>query len=324
MSELICLKCNKKFETKFNLNRHLKRKNPCFKELNNTINILNIHPKSSKNTQKNEKNDDFCCKFCEKTFLNNYNLNKHIRNNCKIKKQQDQEKETIFKQLVEKDNIINKLLAQNQLLITEISKLKQLKTVKNITNNTINNTNNTIINNPKITLINYGKEDLKIIDNKHYEKIIKNYRISGVKVPDEILKLIHFNSEYPQLNNIYISDFNREKCMIYDNNEWILSPINQISNLIDKIVRYSYEKKEELEPKYKKNKEVIKRLNIIDKYIKMNDDDYVNEIIENDEPDCRKKVKKCKEFQQYTQETIKKTLYNEGKKLKKKSLKCVK
>ena len=56
----------------------------------------------------------------------------------------------------------------------------------------------------------------------------------------------------------------------------------------------------------------------------MNDDDYVDEIIKNDEPDCRKKVKKCKEFQQYTQEIIKKTLYNEGKKLKKKSMKCIK
>jgi hypothetical protein len=64
-------------------------------------------------------------------------------------------------------------------------------------------------------MVNFGKEDLSIIAEKQFiDKVIKKQAISGVKIPDEVLKIIHFNPQYPQLSNIYISDINWEKCMV--------------------------------------------------------------------------------------------------------------
>jgi hypothetical protein len=65
--------------------------------------------------------------------------------------------------------------------------------------------------NNNIVIVNFGKEDLSVIDERQFiDKIVKKNNISGVKIPDEVLKIIHFNPQYPQLSNIYISNINRE------------------------------------------------------------------------------------------------------------------
>ena len=47
-------------------------------------------------------------------------------------------------------------------------------------------------------------EDLDKIDVKYFiNNIVKNNKICGVKIPEEILKIIHFNPVYPDLHNIY-------------------------------------------------------------------------------------------------------------------------
>ena len=191
---------------------------------NNSNQILSVE-----NMDLNELNDmnkSFCCGFCFKIYSTKSNLTKHSKL-CKIKKQNDIEKENIFKLLLEKDkkneDKINQLEQQNKLLMDKIDKLiniketsksiksaKLLKTSK-ITNNTNNNNqkiiNNTQNNNQKITnniqnnnivMVNFGKEDLSIIDTKQFiDKVIKKPTITGVKIPDEVLKIIHFNPEYP-------------------------------------------------------------------------------------------------------------------------------
>ena len=59
-------------------------------------------------------------------------------------------------------------------------------------------------------MVNFGKEDLSIIDEKQFmDRVVKKPLLSGVKIPDEVLKIIHFNPQYPQLSNIYISDIKR-------------------------------------------------------------------------------------------------------------------
>ena len=183
---------------------------------------------------------------------------------------------------------------------------------KNITNNTTNKNN--------IVLFNFGKEDLSVIDKKQYiNRVLKN-NITGVKIPEEILKLIHFNPQYPQLSNIYISDINREKCMVYDDGMWKLSPTDRIPEVIDKVVTYSYNQDEELREVFKNNKPAIDRLNIINKYIKMNDADYLDELeneLENEVIENKTNIKRCEDFRKKTYDTFKTTLYNEGKKIKK-------
>jgi hypothetical protein len=314
---------------------------------------------------KNKKNihDKLTCKYCLRNFSRPDVLKRHIIDYCKIKKQQDEEKENIFKKLLEQENTIKDKDEQIKTLIgkinileekvEQISKItkKNSKTAKsnnanpgkkvitnNITNNTSNsntNTSNTTNNNNGIifNLVNYGKEDLDKIDIKHFiNNIVKNNKVCGVKIPEEILKIIHFNPAYPELNNIYISDINREKCMIYDDGMWKLSPDDKIPEVIDKVVKFSYDKDNQIRTAYPNNKPLIDRLNTINKYTKFNDGEYLEGLKEEQEEysnhndinednyiiDNKREIKRCEDFQKKTYNVFKTTLYNEGLKIKKK------
>ena len=377
-----CPKCNAEFDRKYCYDRHINKKFDC-RQIPDELNDKNIFfPKSFQNFPNNniininnKKNDEgvhidahigahidayiddyiddgnfFCC-FCSKSYSSKGNLTKHLKN-CKIKKENDDEKENIFKLLLEKDKQhkeeiklhkeeVNELKKQNKLLLDKIDKLINMKSdskqVKTINNNSISNCNNLISNcnnsvttnsNNSITnnqnnqnnfiTVNFGKEDLSIIDEKLFiDRIIKKPLLSGVKIPDEVLKIIHFNPMYPQLSNIYISDINREKCMVFEDNEWKLSSIDNIPQIMDKICIFSSEQINTLKNKHPNNKPLQDRLNVVEKYNNMIDNDYVEDLKDNEDNSNANLVQRCEEFQKHTYNTFKKTLYHEGKKIKK-------
>ncbi len=385
-----CKYCKRNFPQKFNLDRHLNKKNPCKtnpqKILNNPKNDENeeIDNKSYKSTDSNsikedintilckeilgiekipmitngsEEQDKIICGYCQGFFLNKSNLNKHIKNNCKVKKQQDEVKENIFKKLLEQENMLKKkdeqidklltqngdLLQKNDILFNKIVALegkvdKIAKTNKstkisnsnshNTNNNTINaNTNttnmtNTNSNNVVFNLVNYGKEDLDKIDIKYFmDNVVKNNKAIGVKIPEEILKIIHFNPDYPEHNNIYISDINREKCMVYEDNQWKLTPEDKIPEVMDKVVQYSYTKQDELKEKYPNNKSLSDRLGVVNKYTQFLDLDFLEGlkeiyIEENSFNPNSSQIKRCEDFQKKAYNSFKTTMYNEGIKIK--------
>lgn len=374
MNSFQCPNCDRKFNRKAHLEQHFNKKNPCVKipikneeipiNPNKSIKNPEIVPNDIKVNQEPNINEldldpSITCQYCMKTFYQTSNLNKHIKYNCKIKKQQDEEKEDIFKRLLlqeellkEKDAQIHKLISQNDVLINKICVLEEKvdkisnisksvvntkKTINNTTNvsnsnsnNTTNNTTNNTLNTSNtsntnngiiVQLVNYGKEDLDKIDIKHFiNNIVKNNKVCGVKIPEEILKLIHFNPAYPELNNIYISDINREKCMIYDDGMWKLSPDDKIPEVIEKVVSFSYDKENELREKYSNNKPLMDRLNTINKYTKFNDNEYLETLKEEQEEEQtnnKDEIKRCEDFQKKTYDTFKTTMYNEGQKIKK-------
>jgi hypothetical protein len=318
---------------------------------------INLEIKNEENLENNVvlNYQDLCCQYCKKNFSSKSTLTRHLKSNCKIKKENDEEKENIFKLLLEKDfqykeelknhkeemeelKKQNKMFEeqnkkfekQNKMLMDKIDKLINTKnnvklstkttnnsinsnnTITNMQNNNSNNTNN-------IVMVNFGKEDLSIIDERQFiEKIVKKNNITGVKIPDEVLKIIHFNPQYPQLSNIYISDINREKCMVYEDGEWKLSNIDNIPQIMDKICIFSKDQIDILREKYPNNKAVNDRLDTVEKYNNYIDDDFVQELREDDDYNNNKLlIERAEDFQKYTYNTIKKTLYNEGKKLKK-------
>ena len=315
---------NQKINQKIN-----QKNNEIFIKLN-AINTLKSDLTDLTEINKLSNNTSFCCSFCNKKYSSKYTLSRHLNDSCKIKKDTCIEKENIFKLLLEKDKQkeieINELKKQNKLLMDKIDKLINLKEhsksskiindnkiiTNNLSNsNTINNNSNNII------MVNFGKEDLSIIDKKlFFDRIIKKQTSSGVKIPDEVLKIIHFNPMYPQLSNIYISDINRDKCMVYENGEWILSNIDNIPQIIDKICLFSQEQINTLKNKYPNNKSLQDRLKVIEKYNNMIDNDYLEDL-KDDKENNKNEIKRCEDFQKNTHNTLKKTLYNEGKKIKK-------
>ena len=281
----------------------------------------------------NTNNMSFYCSYCHKNYSSKSVLSRHLKDNCKIKKENDEQKENIFKLLLEKDKQkdieinelkkqnkmeINELKKQNKILMDKIDKLmkehskpsKIINDNKTITNN-LSNTNNYV-------MVNFGKEDLSIIDERLFiDRIIKKNNLSGVKIPDEVLKIIHFNPMYPQLSNIYISDINRDKCMVYDDGEWKLSNIDNVPQIMDKICIFSNDQINNLREKHPNNKPLNDRLNIIEKYNNMIDDNYIQDLKDDDEINNKSTIKRCEDFQKHAYNTLKKTLYNEGKKIKK-------
>ena len=334
-----------------NLSKNRKNNIESFNE-NFTIEKNNIKYKKNQENKFNldiedinHDNNLYICPYCSKNFSSKGTMTRHINCYCKIKKENDEERENIFKMLLKKDEQISILIEQNQTLIKEISNLKKItdkvmketkikknkSIIANISTNTSNSNNINISNsnnttntqNNNIVMFNFGKEDLGIIDKQIYLDRVVKKTITGVKIPEEILKIIHFNPQYPQLSNIYISDINREKCMVWEDGEWKLSPVDKIPEVIDKVVGYSNQMESGLRERFVDNKKVNDRLDVVNKYIKMNDSDYLEELkIELEYEDNMKNkdlIKRCEGFQKLTYDTFKTTLYNEGKNLKKMS-----
>ena len=102
------------------------KKKPCL-PLNDNENL--VTHKSPQNPPKipinpPEKN---ICMYCNKKYTRSDHLKRHIRNNCKEKKKLDAQKEKIFINLLEKDNLlkkkdddIQKLCEQTNILLNKI------------------------------------------------------------------------------------------------------------------------------------------------------------------------------------------------------------
>ena len=344
----VCEKCNKEFNKKSNYLTHINKKFSCNKNLAQNIEIV---PKNSKNTTKNSKktektektentyiNSELICKYCKKQFSRKDNLKKHF-NRCKVKKQDENEKDLIFKQLLEKDRQINQLFEQNKeilqkyeetvkmniILTKKLQKSKKTKNIKNIQNNTTNNQNNTINNqnnNINIQIVQFGKENLEKIDKKHYLNIFNDNRSNGYKFITDVVKSIHFNPTYPEFNNIYISDINREKCMVFDGKNWKLLYLdkenNIISEIIEKTISYSHENNDFIKKTYKNHKNIKNienRVNIIEKTLNKCDNDNIIELIDENEENSsiktQKILKEYQDFKNYVEDNVKLLLYNE-------------
>jgi hypothetical protein len=212
-----CNLCNKSFTRKSNYESHKNRKKICtgqknkIKPINNTLNSNSI-----------------MCNYCKKIFTHKNSLYRHISISCKVKQNNEKEKEIIF----------NKLIEEMKELKEEIKKIKSSKT-KVINNNIQQNNIQHQTNN--IKLVCYGMEDMSRIDEE-----IKKSLMKGFSAALDLTDRIHFNPKYPEYHNIYIPNIKEKYAMVYKNDIWNLI-------LRDDVVDDIYDtKKEILEESFKK------------------------------------------------------------------------
>ena len=322
----ICEICKKNFNKKSNYVNHVEnKKKPCGPKIiiidnttkipQNIINDIVIEQKIPQNTTnivnniENEANNieiltpikkKYMCNYCSREFTRSDHLKTHLTSRCKIRKEENKEKEEIFKNLLkkyeemdekmrlfqkeqeEKDNKINilEIELENLKSIKDVKKSKNINISKttNTNNGTINGQNNGTINNT-INIIQHGKEDLSKIENSVFVNALLKF--SGAKIPEKLIEGIHFNEKYPEFNNIYISDINREKVMMHNGKEWVLTNDDVTSNLLDKSIIFSETKYEQLEDKIKQpaKKKIDKELKMLalmkefDELTEVNEDD---------------------------------------------------
>ena len=232
-----CKICEKEFKQKCHYTNHLNRLKPCIKLTKNS----SLNPQNSSNLLKiNSKTLQKICHYCGYETERKDNYNRHLLS-CKIRKRDIEEKEEILNKLLEQNN---KLVSTIEELNKRIDKLENEKKTNQIQNNkNIKHQNNGTINNT-INIIGFGQEDLSKIDNKEFFEALTQM---GYKIPAKMVEKIHINDKYPEYKNIYISDINRGKAMVYDGKKWKLDKYNNISDkLLDKILNFMEERYEDI------------------------------------------------------------------------------
>lgn len=299
MVNYICEKCDKIFKQRGHLITHLNKIRPCNDEkinLNNQIPIFapilhrkpNICTKQNNNEQEDNSNNnvelninkEHICTVCEKKFTRESSLKRHMTSRCKnINNDKIDDNQT--KQLSVLEEKINNL---TQIIIKLSEDNKSSISNLNINNGTIDNTindnrtsvknqvNSTITtNNIKIE---FGKEDLDKITNDFFIKTLVNF--SGAAIPSKIIEGIHFNPEFKEFMNVFITDISRNKAMVFDGKKWNIANANEVvDTLFDRAIIFCENRNEELYEKIQKNDKINK---------KINKEMYVMDIMSNNEP----------------------------------------
>jgi len=216
------------------------------------------------------------CKYCFKIFSRNDSLRRHLKSRCKIKIENEKQKEIIFQGLMQKmenmENRINELETENVRLqgtqglpSLQNTNLTTINNTTNTNNNTINNITN---NNLSIQLVAFGQEDKDQLSNMELFKIIKK----GFKSVPEFVKVLHFDENRPENHNIFIPNMRDGYIMIFDGEKWnLVDRIDTIENLFDDGRNFLAEKKDKLkEILNDKNKRVLIKFDRFNKDI----DDY--------------------------------------------------
>lgn len=94
----------------------------------------------------------------------------------------------------------------------------------NITNNTTNNTTN------KITVVNFGMEDMSFLAHEIVVNLAKQEDLG--KSVQELIKLIHFNPEHPENLNVYLPSKDSSHGYSANVGQWLRRGTNDLANLV--------------------------------------------------------------------------------------------
>lgn len=245
-----CQTCNKEFKQKCDYDRHINKKFPCQNEAKNS----HDEPKLVEMSQKKEKNvfafpvqelDVIQCNYCNRLFTLKSSLNKHLKDRCKIKKEDTNTKEEIYQSLLkqmkelEENNkkqlqIIEEnskkrlqimeennkkleenqkqLMAENKQLKKEISIKKNSINGNNINSNNTTNTTNNTTNNTNNQQNNIKNLQINLIAHGKEdlsfitEDRLKKILYKGFKSIENLTEIVHFDKNRPQNHNVYISN----------------------------------------------------------------------------------------------------------------------
>lgn len=185
--------------------------------------IIKINDKTDDKTETIEKKI-FVCPNCSETFTRLDNLKRHYRQVCNRIIEEKEIKDTLLDEY-------NKLKKENEELKVQTQKAAIIiHNTKNIGTNFENaniQQNNYQQNN--IQLKAFGKENLAPLNNEALLNIIRNPEIGIPK----LIKLLHFNPEYPENHNIVSKGKRSDLMAVYDGKKWhSKSKKDTIQNLI--------------------------------------------------------------------------------------------
>jgi hypothetical protein len=305
----ICPSCNRKFNRKYNLNRHLQKKNSCVKKekkifcsissYQNIPKYTDPTPKYTKiyqNIPKQEQIEDqstlvidngCICEYCNRSYKKKFTLNRHLKT-CKVKKEKEKEKEN------ESSLELKIELAKQQI---EILKL-QAQVASSNTNcnntNTTSNSNNTVNNNTvNITVNDYGKENINYLESNKYKKLITQILGSGMHGLQEYIKYKYCNPQQPENLTIKYTNDRSNNLKVRTNNEWktrnkleVIDELYDRDNNVEEVLNV-YERINDLEDGIHMDKIQEHFVDEINKYYNQDEDD-------NDDKEVEEEMRRMK------------------------------
>ena len=166
-------------------------------------------PKSAIGSKKfNFIDTQHSCEFCGNHFKTRHIMLKHVRLNCKVKKDNSSVVVTNGENGLDsdKDNQIKELKSQVKELISKVGNTT-------INNQTINQQTNVQQN---VTLNVFGKEDLSMLTDEIKLQLIKG----PFDMMPKLMEMIYFNKEYPQNHTMQLVNKNKDILKIHDKNGW--------------------------------------------------------------------------------------------------------
>ena len=316
-----CFNCNKDFNRKSNYDKHmLNKKKPC-NAINiivppKTTNLpptCNNSPPKTTNSPPNSTNfidilikelkpsiNNCVCMYCEKSFARIDSLQRHLNGRCRSKENYD-ELEKLKKDM--KIIIQNYQMIENnyQHLENENVKLKnkivEIETTQKGTNfntepttiNNVNNVNNIVNNNNQINkgvivnniqLVQFGNED---ISKLNLVDAMKSYlKSTGGNIASTMLKYINLNEQYPENNNICMTDLSREIVKIHNGEKFVYKKFKNVKDeILTKIVKNTRKivNKYENDETLKKSTDTKNKLKINDVSLKIIDGTSAEDIV---------------------------------------------
>ena len=180
-----CNICNKGFDKKYNLNRHIEL-NSCCTEENTKSNIVSVLM---------NKEDKYTCEHCDNIYERYDSLKYHLENKkSKCYKTRNPDPNIIQqKQYIKNKKIIYKTINKNNITHNHNNNY-------NTVNSNINNiNNNNIAIQPVITIAKHGEETISHITEEIMLQLLAMETFTQMST--ELTKLLYFNDKVPENKN---------------------------------------------------------------------------------------------------------------------------
>jgi hypothetical protein len=152
------------------------------------------------------------CVFCKKSFKYKSSKERHEKERCSLKYDNNTQNLEIEKMKLEMKHqkaLHEQQRLQDQIIIAELRNQIE-KLIPKIGNTTYNNQYNIVLNA-------FGKENTSYIDSTIVSQLIKNGPIKSIP---RLLKHIHFNPDHVENNNIKITNLKQPLAQIYTGDKW--------------------------------------------------------------------------------------------------------
>jgi len=299
IDDYVCKTCNKIYKNRSGLWKHMiKHKiNNVSKNPSKLTQILSFPSFSSSNLSKTTS--EHICNRCNKEFTRKDNLARHelTCNKQKINYIQENEilKETLQKQSEKLEKQSEEIKEVKSMLMDLMNKNCKVhpKTLQKI-NKQLNN-NGTIINNTFVKFGNLSYDGL--LTDKQQREILNKQYLSL----EESIKQIHFNKDFPEYSNIYITNMKDDIAYVFNGEKFISVRKNDmLTQLIDMHI-------DEINISFEKNKGKIreKYVDKLEKFISNLNNSYTKFVDESNQ-------RTYPNYKAYKVNAIKLLIYNES------------